>query len=601
MSASVPHKLSPSRNPEAIGFAESELHPPLDARQSGAFPAEATLRAFLTGMVLAAGFSAVNLYLGLKVGLGINLSIPSALLAYFGALLLGGRRGRFTILETNLAQTGASAGAAVAATGLVTAVPALTLATGYDWSWAKLAVWIVAIGLLGVAAAIMVRRQLIEVERLPFAVGTATAGLLQELYEREKAAVGRLVAMVSSALAAGVIYLFTLPMVRSFQFTSVKLPGTLAGRPAADFGWSLAPSTMLYALGPLIGIRASASMLLGALAGYAIWGPQLVAHGTVEMKEIFRWMSWPAIAALVGGALCGLFVALARPLFRTRKPPAPGDAPTAGRGPRGVDRSALPLAIGSVALVTVLQVYWFGIGWGVAFGASIAAFVFAAVAGRITGEVAMTPSGPLAKAAQLTFGLQSASPAANLIPANVAGGAASQCCELIHDLKCGRILGASWRWQSVAQMLGVMAGAAAGAVVYINWIAADISQLGTPEVPAPAAKLLLGMSEVLTKGQAALPVGAAEAMVIVAAMAGAFAIVEQVVPATVRRWMPAPVAVGFGLLIGPGMALPIFLSAAVAAILLACRPALERAVIVVCIGAVLGESLTALAIALFPK
>ncbi len=62
-----------------------------------------TLRAILTGMTLGALLSACNVYTGLKIGWGLNMSITAALLSYgfWNALhgLSGGTRAQMGILS----------------------------------------------------------------------------------------------------------------------------------------------------------------------------------------------------------------------------------------------------------------------------------------------------------------------------------------------------------------------------------------------------------------------------------------------------------------------------------------------------------------------
>lgn len=611
---------------------------------SGAAPAEATFRALLMGSVLGAILCAVNLHLGFKLGLGINLSIPAALFAYFGGslLALGGGRG-FSILETNLAQTAASAGAAVAATGLVTAVPALTITTGYQWTWLPLCIWLSALGALGVAAAVVVRRQLIEVEKLPFALGVATAGLLREIYDRSGNALRRLGVMLGAAVGGGALYFV------STLTGLIPLALPLAGSKANQFGWSLTLEPLIYAVGTLIGLRVALSVLLGGLIAYGWIGPFHLGLDVGGLKHVGDWLAWPGVAMLVVASLASLAgVAITR-LFARRRWEGEAPAEPLKRDPREghlasisahkhsaneiseheAQASALSRRAGnqatkgeqnaqspegvffatliavSVILVATLQALFFGLPILLAVLTAAAAFLLAGVAGRVTGEVAVTPSGAMAKAAQLGFGLaRPGLPMENLVAANVAGGSASQCGELIHDLKCGAILGASWRWQAIAQLCGTILGAVAGAGLYLSLYPDPGAALFTRELPAPAVKSLKLMAELLRDGNQALPPGAQQAVWIAAGAALLLAFTERLVPAHTRRWLPSPVAVGFGFLVPPVASLALAIGAGLAALVPKPRASAElvaedrvglnRTLVVVSIGVVLGQTFTEL-------
>ena len=105
-------------------------------------------------------------------------------------------------------------------------------------------------------------------------------------------------------------------------------------------------------------------------------------------------------------------------------------------------------------------------------------FAMAIVAVRVAGETSITPVGAMGKVTQLVFGLIAPNNAAsNLMAANVTGGAASQCADLMNDFKCGLHIGASPRRQWLAQMLGALAGATAGSAFYLLLIQNPSSEL----------------------------------------------------------------------------------------------------------------------------
>jgi uncharacterized oligopeptide transporter (OPT) family protein len=73
---------------------------------------EFTVQAVVLGAVLSLTFGMVNAYLGLKVGLTVSASIPSAVISM---TVLRGILRRGTILENNIVHTIASTGESLAA------------------------------------------------------------------------------------------------------------------------------------------------------------------------------------------------------------------------------------------------------------------------------------------------------------------------------------------------------------------------------------------------------------------------------------------------------------------------------------------------------
>ena len=121
--------MSESSTTDATQAEPGLLHayPPVDAETP-----QLTFRAIWTGMVFGGLLSLCNIYLGLKIGWGMNMSITAALLGFGfwqAAIRLLGLR-KFNVLENNINQTAASSGASISSAGLVAPIPALTMLTG---------------------------------------------------------------------------------------------------------------------------------------------------------------------------------------------------------------------------------------------------------------------------------------------------------------------------------------------------------------------------------------------------------------------------------------------------------------------------------------
>ena len=158
--------------------------PDLTPRPLDTVSPQFTIRAVLTGMVLAALLSVCNVYAGLKVGWSFNMSIVAALASYglWQGLHFGIGTRKWGILENNINQTACSSGASVSSAGLVAPIPALALLTGQTLDWYFLALWCFSVMLVGITVAIAIRRQMLITDKLPYAYGIASAETLKQMY-----------------------------------------------------------------------------------------------------------------------------------------------------------------------------------------------------------------------------------------------------------------------------------------------------------------------------------------------------------------------------------------------------------------------------------
>ena len=401
-----------------------------------------TLRAVVAGMLIGGTLVLCNIYAGLKVGWGFNMSITAALIGFgvFSASSALFKTKPFGLLENNINQTGASAAASISSAGLVSAVPALTLVTGYEFTWATLAIWLFSVCGVGVVVGIGLRRQMILVDKLPFASGIASAQTLKEMYARGAEAMVRVKALVGAAVVASAVKLAE--TIR--KIPKLSLPGSLPlkggeGVPAAaslkNLGFAFDPLLMMIAVGAIVGIRASASLLLGAIVGWGFLTPWLVSKGWAQaggvdvpwFGPIVTWLLWPGVAMMVVSSLTSFAFSWKSMVGAFRKSSgggAPGPAVDAGE----VSRTWFWRALVVVMLVSVLlQTVLFNIPVHIALIGVLLTFALAVVAGRVSGETAITPVGPMGKVTQLIFGvIAPANAAANLMAANVTGGAATQ-------------------------------------------------------------------------------------------------------------------------------------------------------------------------------
>lgn len=573
---------------------------------------EPLLRAAITGTVLGAVLSLCNIYSGLKIGWSFNMSITAALLG-FGLWRAAQAAGAapFGKLENNLNQTAASAGASISSAGLVSAIPAMTIMTGRTLGFLELASWTALIGLVGVLVGVGMRRQMIEVDRLPFANGIASAETLERMYSSGEEAIRKVLALVGAgAIAAG-----WKAVVQYLPLRHVALPGAIeAGARAVtpmNLTVALDPSPLMIAVGSLGSLRTGVSMLAGAACAWLVLGPWALANGWIELaaepssgpwfRELVTWLLWPGVSMMVVGSLVSVafsWRAIVRTFTGGKAEASASEAPSAplDEVPR---RTYFGLAAAVVVAVAVAQVVFFDITWWAAVLAVLLTWVLAAVAGRVSGETSVTPVGAMGKVTQLVFGLLiPGNPTANLMSANVTGGAASQGADLLHDLKAGALLGASPRKQAIAQTCGVLGGALAGSAAYLVLLPDPATQIGTADWPGPAVVTWRAVAEVFASGLHAMPPYALEAMAIGGGLGALLTILEKTLPAKARAFVPSPAAFGLGFVVQAWYAISLFVGALIGWALRRWAPAWsDRFLTPVAAGVIAGESLAGVAIA----
>jgi uncharacterized oligopeptide transporter (OPT) family protein len=105
---------------------------------------------------------------------------------------------------------------------------------------------------------------------------------------------------------------------------------------------------------------------------------------------------------------------------------------------------------------------------------------------RCAGETDINPVGGVGKVTQLVFaGLAPQQIQTNLLSAGIVGAGASQCGDMMQDLKTGYEVGVQPRKQFIAQMIGILFGIITTIPIYKLFD--NAYKIGGPEIPAPAA------------------------------------------------------------------------------------------------------------------
>jgi len=218
----------------------------------------------------------------------------------------------------------------------------------------------------------------------------------------------------------------------------------------------------------------------------------------------------------------------------------------------------------------------------------------------LSGETGITPIGAIGKITQLTFGVVTpGNMTANLMTANVSGGAAGQCADLLHDLRTGEIIGATPRFQVTAQLFGVLTGSIVGSLVYLVLVPDPKAMLLTPEWPAPAVATWKAVAEVLAAGFEAVPTGAVPAMIVAAALGVLLGLAERLLPPWLGRKLPSGAAVGLAFVIPAWNSISMCIGGIAAALVWRYRPDwAERRLTALAAGLVAGESLAGVGMAM---
>ena len=580
-----------------------------------------TPRAVVTGMLIGGVMSISNLYVGLKTGWGLGVTITASIIAYalftFLERLVPAWRNRpFTTLENYTMSSAASAAGYMSSAGLVSALPALYLTTGRLMQWWEIMLWLGALSILGVFMAIPLKRQLINVDQLPFPSGIATAETLRSMHSTGGGAVEKARSLFAAGVVGAVVALWRDLFAQVRPLAAYAFPAELPFLPTA-FGRDLLAkytigiegSLIMLAAGAIMGLRVAASMLIGSIICFGVIGPILVEKGIAEpgYRGIVSWVLWPSTAMMVTSGLLSFalkwrtvlraFGGLSGILGGGRRDAAIDDALAHVEVP--VSWFVVGVGVAGTACV-VLGHLLFGIAWWMGILAVLVTFLLSIVAARATGETDITPIGAMGKITQLLYGVIAPSNiTTNLMTACITSGAASHAADLLTDLKSGYLLGGNPRKQTISQLFGVVAGTVISVPAYLFVVQANPERLGSAELPAPAAKVWEGVARLLAKGLDALPAGALTAIVVGAVLGVALTLLEEFAPKRWKPWIPSTTGLGIAGVIPAFNSIAMFAGALLAWLAAKASPkAAESYTVPVSSGLIAGESLMGVAIIL---
>lgn len=582
-----------------------------------------TLRAAVVGMILGGVMCLSNLYVFFKTGWSMGVTITASILAFALFEILRTMRvtkDDFTILENNAMCSVASAAGYMTGGGNMAAYGALLMITATRPEPLWMMIWFGVIATMGVFAAIPIKRQLINREKLAFPTGTATAATLQTMHEAnhivDGAGAGRsqgkskAKALGFAALAAALLAFFRDAKTAWMPFNlpgSFPLPFSIAGKAAKDWTFSLKTELILVGAGALMSFRTGWSVLLGAIGCYAVLAPQLLAEGKIaeaSYKAIVNWTLWPGAGILVASGLTS-FLLDYKSIGRTMQGMAglfTKKIKTHHDPLRSIECPDWWFPAGFMLLspiVVGLMLFLFKIPLWAGVIALPLSMVMGFIAARVTGETDVTPTKALGPVTQAIFGfLSPGNLTGNIMSGNVTGGIGLHAADLLTDLKSGYLLGANPRQQFIAQLFGVVAGALV--VVPAFWlIIPDPTMLGSEEWPAPACLMWAGVSKAFSDGLGGMPVGTASATLAGFVLGIVLALAERFAPPKVLPFIPSASGLGIALVIPGSNAIAIFIGSALAAVVRKVRPLFhESLTIPVASGFIAGESLMGIVIAI---
>ncbi|QHA82396.1 OPT family oligopeptide transporter [Pseudomonas mediterranea] len=551
---------------------------------------ELSVRAVVTGIVIGILLTPSNVYAGLKIGWSFNMSIIALLIGYGiwqGLARRSAARLPWTLHESNINQTVASAAASIISGGLVAPIPAYTLLTGQQLDAIPMVAWVFSVSFLGIWIAWYLRPSLLNDKALKFPEGMATLETLLHIYNQGHEAATRLRVLLGAALLSGVV-----KWVDTFLWAFPRWSPTAQ---LERLTFTADPSLLLVGFGGIIGIRVGLTLLLGALLAWGGLAPWLLDQGLVQLPQgstgpqfaaLVEWLLWPGVSLMVCSTLASLGIRLWA-LHKTTR---------AGGGAIWVVPKAGPAAgfLVSIVLVVSLQALLFGINPWMALLTIPLAICLAAVAARVVGATGIPPIGAIGQLSQLSFGIVAPGQVPiNLMSANTAGGSAGQCTDLMNDFKVGRAIGATPRKQLVAQTLGIFVGSIVGVLAYLALIPDPQAMLLSEEWPAPAVATWKAVAQTLTQGLESLSPSIRWAIFIGGLAGVLLGVLDSLLPERRARYLPSTAALGLAFVLPASVSLMMALGA-VLTWAVSCRwPSLtERFAITAAAGLIAGESMT---------
>ncbi len=562
---------------------------------------EITPRSVTVGLLVALVIGASYPYVVLKFGFGPNISVVSA---FFGFMALGLFSKNYNRWENNIVQTaGTTAGQISFLCWLLAAFDILAAepGSGFDVRLTPVQtfIWLSTAGVLGVLLAVPLRKHFIEDENLPFPDGMAAGETLIMLDSRGEQARSSAFAMFGALALSGLTFLAT--QLRWIVDNIPLVVNAFSARVGLGFGVSL----LNIGSGMIIGLRISASMLIGGIIGWIIAPPWLLSRGLIaedaRRVDILLLIMWPAVGMLVAGGLSALLLRWPV-LVRTFKSLASSAGVSGDLPLRWVWLGSI---IASVFLIGVQSAFF-----GTPVWHSVLAILFSVplglVALRVLGETNWGPISTMVNVVQAIFGaIAPGDLRASMISSGTTGAVAAESEGLMQDFRAGQMIQSTPRMLTYMQLIAVPVGALALAFMY-PLLRDTYGVIGeNAQLLSPTSQRWVGFAKLVTQeltGSAASnPEAAARvswminSLLVGAAIGVALTVLEQ--KEKWRPYVPSPTGMGIAMLIPVNAVTMIFLGAAADSVWARRSPeSHERYSIPVAAGLIAGEALVAVVI-----
>ncbi len=538
-----------------------------------------TFRSAITGALLGSVLSLTNLYIGIKTGWTLGVGITSVILSFatfkvLSRLKLGDE---MTVLENNAMQSIATS-AGYMTSPLMASLPAYMMVTGDVIPMWQAYWWMVVLGLLGALFAFPLKKRYINDEQLPFPEGYAAGVVLENLHESDgkEGLLKAKILGIGAGLAALIELLRTEAILAKMGLKFLALPAhwddiiykfatpKISGIPLRDLTISLDTSIVMMGTGMLMSIRATASMLIGAILNYFILAPIMINQGIIQgsgFKNITMWALWGGAAMMTSASLYSFFASgntfsSITELFNRKKEKKvkKKDILEHIELPKKVSYIGVPILS---IIIMIMGKAFFNIDYWLSAVAIPLVFIFCIMAVKSTGITAITPGGALGKMTQVTYALLApGNMGTNLISAGITSEVCLSASNLLMDIKPSYMLGGKPRHQALGHVIGIICGGLVAVPVFYMMFDGDISKFSTEQFPMPGATVWRAVAEVLSKGLSALHPTAQYAVVIGAIAGIIFEILGQ---KTNGRFPLTPVAFGISFVLPFHISLEFFI------------------------------------------
>jgi OPT family oligopeptide transporter len=540
-----------------------------------------TIRSAITGALLGSILSLTNLYIGIKTGWTLGVGITSVILSFamfkvISRLQLGDE---MTVLENNAMQSIATS-AGYMTSPLMASLPAYMMVTGTVVPMWQAYWWMVVLALLGALFAFPLKKRYINDEQLPFPEGYAAGVVLENLHESDGRE-GLLKAKILGigALSAAIIeFLRTEAVLAKIGLKSIALPAQwdefiykfatpkISGIPLKELTIGLDTSIVMMGTGMLMSIRATSSMLLGAVLNYFILAPIMINKGIIVgtgFKSITMWALWGGAAMmttasiysfLASGNTFSSIVDLFKWKNKKLKKEKKVDIMEHIELPKRVSYIGVPILS---IIIMIMGKEFFDISYWLSAVAVPLVFMFSIMAVKSTGITAITPGGALGKMTQVTYAvLAPGNMGTNLITAGITSEVCLSASNLLMDIKPAYMLGGKPRHQAMGHVIGIFCGGLVAVPVFYMMFDGDISKFSTAQFPMPGATVWKAVAEVLSTGLGALHPTAQMAVLVGGVMGIIFEILGK---RTHGRFPLSPVAFGISFVLPFHISLEFFI------------------------------------------